>query len=391
MTLDWFGHYRGDEAELQRRLKEFEGHLPRPVIWLLGKAQSGKTSIVQALTGDPRAKIGTGFEPCTRDSWRYAFPNKELPLVEFLDTRGLNDTAYDPREDIAWHEKQSHLVMAVMRVMDPAQESIHAIVKEIKRRHPEWPVILVQTCLHEGYPWREPRHIEPYPFDCDPLPKEVPSDLARAIQWQRDMFRGLHIHPVVIDFTLPEDGFEPQFYGLEQLWDAIEKVLPLAIWGIIKNSKELREKLAGSYTQAAEAIITTHATVAAAGASVPIPAIDLPVILAVQFSMAQQLAQLYGQKLTADRFWDLLGTLGWGFMTRWGLRYLSRQILKFIPWLGIAVGAAFTWASTYALGRALEWYFREIKLGHLPEPETLRKMYSEAFRTAKASLEERQR
>lgn len=391
MVGQMFFSPRVDEAELKRRLEELQNHLPRPVIWLLGKAQSGKTSIVHALAGDPRAKIGTGFEPCTKSSWRYAFPGHEAPLIEFLDTRGLDDPAYDPTEDIGWHESQSHLIMAVMRVMDPAQESIRAILQQIKRRHPEWPVILVQTCLHEGYPWREPHHVEPYPFDRDPLPKEVPTDLAKAMLWQRNMFRELGVHPVAIDFTLPEDGFKPQFYGLEQLWQTIEKVLPLALWGIIKNSEILRGKLAEAYTPAAEAIITTHALVAAAGASVPIPGIDLPVILAVQFRMAQQLAHLYGQKLTADRFWDLLGTLGWGFMTRWGLRYLSRQVLKFVPWLGIPVSAAFTWASTYALGEVLDWYFREIKFGHLPDPETLRKMYSETFRTARESVKEKQR
>ena len=57
-----------DEAALQRRLEEARRSLPVPVFWLLGKAQSGKTSLGRALTGSRRAEIGNGFRPCTRSA-----------------------------------------------------------------------------------------------------------------------------------------------------------------------------------------------------------------------------------------------------------------------------------------------------------------------------------
>src|SRR4051812_27348765 len=44
------------------------------VVWLLGKTGAGKTAIVAALTGDPRAEIGPGFEPCTRTAGFYDVP-----------------------------------------------------------------------------------------------------------------------------------------------------------------------------------------------------------------------------------------------------------------------------------------------------------------------------
>jgi hypothetical protein len=56
-----------------------------PVVWLLGKTGAGKTAI--PLTGDPRAVIGEGFEPCTRTAAFYDVP-AEAPLLRFLDTRG---------------------------------------------------------------------------------------------------------------------------------------------------------------------------------------------------------------------------------------------------------------------------------------------------------------
>ena len=66
-----------------------------PVIWLLGKTGAGKTAIVSTLTGDARAEVGAGFEPCTRTAAFYDVPT-EVPLIRFLDTRGLDEVDYDP-------------------------------------------------------------------------------------------------------------------------------------------------------------------------------------------------------------------------------------------------------------------------------------------------------
>src|ERR1700692_4590110 len=83
-----------------------------PVVWLLGKTGAGKTAIVAALTGDPRAEGGGGFEPCTQTAAFYDAP-PEVPLLRFLDTRGLGEADYDPARDIAWCEGQSHLLLVV--------------------------------------------------------------------------------------------------------------------------------------------------------------------------------------------------------------------------------------------------------------------------------------
>ena len=55
-------------------------HANAPVFWLFGKTQSGKTSVVKYLTGATDAEIGEGFQPCTRTTRRYAFPEDDAPL-----------------------------------------------------------------------------------------------------------------------------------------------------------------------------------------------------------------------------------------------------------------------------------------------------------------------
>ncbi|NCC29470.1 MAG: hypothetical protein EOM22_15375, partial [Gammaproteobacteria bacterium] len=42
---------RVDDASLGAALREARARHPLPVVWLIGKTQSGKTSIIRALTG----------------------------------------------------------------------------------------------------------------------------------------------------------------------------------------------------------------------------------------------------------------------------------------------------------------------------------------------------
>ncbi|HEY1068466.1 MAG TPA: GTPase domain-containing protein, partial [Pirellulales bacterium] len=89
-----------DAEEVEHLLEKVRSELPTPVFWLLGKTQSGKSSIIRALTGSTRAEIGNGFRPCTRTAQQYPFPDEADPLIRFLDTRGLGEVDYDPTEDL---------------------------------------------------------------------------------------------------------------------------------------------------------------------------------------------------------------------------------------------------------------------------------------------------
>jgi predicted GTPase len=126
-----------DDQALELALRSAQARQPVPVVWLLGKAQSGKTSIIRALTDSPNAEIGNGFRPCTRTARLYDFP-AEAPVVRFLDTRGLGEVAYDPAEDIRFCEAQAHLVLGVMKATDLGQEAVFK-VRRGAGRHPSGP------------------------------------------------------------------------------------------------------------------------------------------------------------------------------------------------------------------------------------------------------------
>jgi uncharacterized protein (DUF697 family) len=54
-----------------------------------------------------------------------------------------------------------------------------------------------------------------------------------------------------------------------------------------------------------------------------------------------------------------------------------REVLKFIPLVGMAVGAASSFAFTYAMGMSWDWYFADLRHGNVPTPEQLKEIFAE--------------
>jgi len=373
-----------DEAELRRRLEEAKRRLPIPVFWLLGKAQSGKTSLIRALTGSSRAEIGNGFRPCTRTAQLYAFPSEEECFIRFLDTRGLGEVDYDPAEDMKRLEEQAHLLIVVVKAMDHAQQSVLGPLRSILQTHPKWPVIVVQTALHEGYPTPQMGHIDPYPFSQSPYPAKVPHDLARSLTTQQEWFADWPVQFVPVDFTLPEDRFDPEFYGLDALWSAIEEALPMGIWGMLRESREGRRLLRDQRFRTARPHVVFYALAAGGAGAVPIPLIDIPLVLGIQTKLFHTLASIYDQPMSAQRIAEISSALGIGFLGRQAVRELLKLIP--IPGLGSGVAGLYAGASTFALGGALCEYFSRVRHGDVPDRAALRKLYAEEFDKGKRWL-----
>jgi uncharacterized protein (DUF697 family) len=367
------------DERLERRLQQCRLELPEPVFWLLGKAQSGKTSIIRALTGSSRVQIGSGFRPCTRTSQLYPFPEEKQHFLQFLDTRGLGEIDYDPAEDMRVLENQSHCLIVVIKAMDHAQGCVLEPLGKILKSHPTWPLVVVQTVLHEGYPSVEFRHVLPYPFEAYPYPPPVPQDLARSLAAQRQWFAGYRARFVPVDLTLPEDHFEPEHYGLDALWAAIEEALPLGLRTMLQqNRKSLRD----IYFHSAQPHILSYSAVAGAAAGVPLPWVDIPLLLAIQGKLFHSIASIYGQEMSPQRMAEIAGTLGLGFAARMG----GRELFKLVPVLGSALAAMFAAASTYALGCTLCAYFSFVLDGDVPDPAVLRKLYEKEYEEGRQRL-----
>ncbi len=369
------------ERKLAEKLDAVKQTLPLPVIWLLGKAQSGKSALIRALTGRDDAAIGNGFQPCTRTARLYDFPDTTHCFVRFLDTRGLGEVDYDPTEDMRLFGQQAHLLMVVMRAMDHAQQEVLQALRAILKQHPGWPVIVVQTTLHEGYPNRATPHLDPYPYASTPWPPSVPKDLARSLLKQREWFADIEAAFVAVDFTLPEDGYAPVHYGLDALWAAIEAALPLGLRALFQSTEHM-EQLRDIYAQTAHPHILTYAFLAGGLEAIPIPMVSVPFVLSLQAKMLQAIASIYNQELNRERYAEIASALGLGYLLRWG----GRELIKFIPAYGTAVASVYTAGVTYALGKTLCAYFSSIKKGHVPDRAVFERIYTEELLAGRALL-----
>ena len=359
-----------------------DGSMRAPVVWLVGKVQSGKTSVIRALTGVADAEIGDGFRACTRASVIFDFP-ADAPVIRFLDTRGLGEAGYDPAEDIAFCETRSHLVLATMRAMDVQQDMVMATLGETRRRHPDWPIVIAQTTLHEGYTGRG--HSLPYPFDAEGDASDaVAGGLARSLRTQRAMFAKLPgagaIRFVPIDFTRADDGLEPSDYGLAELKRALSEAAPLGLAAALAD-EHLRS--GDGKARTAHASILRYALAAAAIDLVPVA--GLIAVPGVQAKMLHTISQLYGVEWNRRVAAEFAAALGAGTVVStlggFGLRQLAKLIPVYGQTVGAAAASAASFAATYALGKAAVYYLSRRHLGGAAA-EGVTATYKHAFATA---------
>jgi uncharacterized protein (DUF697 family) len=361
-----------------------------PVVWLIGKVQSGKSSIIAALTGTPKAQIGTGFKACTKTAKIYQFP-EDLPLIRFLDTRGLGEANYDPSEDIEVARSASHCAIAVMRAMDLQQEAVLRVLREVRRTDGNWPIVVAQTHLHEGYP-PGGEHALPYPFEVSGADEDTPfrnadtvhPALAAALAKQRQLFSRLPgsgpIAFVPIDITKPEDGYEPHDYGRHALEKAIASVGSSALGAALNDVRKAEEgRVAGQYR-----LIVGYASAAAAADLVPLAAVVA--VPAVQGKLLHALARVHGLTWSRRRSLEFAGALGVGALTRYAAGFGIRQLAKLVPAYGQTIGAtaaaAVSFTTTFALGKAADYYLARASTGSEASTAEIKEVWTKSLREA---------
>lgn len=368
--------FRPDDRQFQARLEDARKRAPAPVFWLFGRTQTGKTSIVKHLTGVDDAEIGSGFRPCTRFSREFPFPNAEAPLLTFLDTRGLDEPGYDPAEDLANFDDRAHVMVVTVKVLDHAQENLLRHLRTVRDAKPSRPVLLALTCLHEAYPQQQ--HPTPYPFKDTLFPEGQPQELLRSIAAQQERFKGLVDDIVPIDLTRPEEGFAEPNYGGEELRQSILDHLPSAYRQSMLALDKVTHEFRDAAMRRAMPLILSYSTLAAGAGAIPVPFVDLLLLPGIQAKMVHALADVYGQQMTTQRFWEIASSLGSGVIAR----QAAREAAKFIPGIGVAAGAALAWGLTFALGRAFCQYFQSMHEGHIPDPTHLKRLFEEEINRA---------
>jgi uncharacterized protein (DUF697 family)/predicted GTPase len=375
-----------DDAQVAEILTSVRAQLPTTEALLIGKPQAGKSSIVRGLTGVSAEIVGQGFRPHTQSTIRYNYPSNELPLLVFTDTVGLGDIDRDTNSliqelvsDLEAETSRPRIIILTVKINDFAIDTLRQIAKELREKYPQIPCLLAVTCLHEIYPATQLDHPE--------QPTSIES-VDRAFTAIQQAFVGLFDRSVLIDFTLADDGYTPEFYGLETMRETLADLLPeaearamsqLLQTGTSELTGDSGDKIGNIYRDVARRYILPFSIAAGTVAAIPLPFADLPVLTAIQVSMVGLLGKLYGQTLTRSQAGGVVSAIAGGFVAQ----LVARQLIKFIPGFGSVISASWAAAYTVALGEGACVYFGDLMGGKKPDPQQIQSVMATAFTSAK--------
>lgn len=375
-VTQWFSV---SEAEVAKILASVRAELPTTEAVLIGKPQTGKSSIIRGLTGVSAEIVGQGFRPHTQYTQRYTYPTTDLPLLIFTDTVGLGDVNQNTEviiqelvTQLEQDSQRARVLILTVKITDFAIDSLRQIAQQLRQRFPQIPCLLAVTCLHELYP--SPTEDHPaYPPDV--------ADINRAYAALQDSLKGLYDSSVLIDFTLEEDGYTPVFYGLEAFRDALADLLPEAEARAIHQllDTNVGEQLGNLYRDVGRRYSLAFAVMAGTLAAVPLPFATMPVLTSLQVSLVGLLGQLYGQTLTPSQAGGVVSAIAGGFLAQ----AIGRELIKFLPGFGSVIAASWAAAYTWALGEAACVYFGDLMGGKKPDAKRIQAVMEEAFQQAK--------
>ena len=303
---------------------------------VFGKTGVGKSTLVNAIFGEPVAVTGIGA-PVTIGSHLYLDKRGTLGVV---DTRGL-ELGHDDDQII------KELTKAIKESRGKAvSEQIHVAwycIRGMDRRFEDFEERFIRTLDDLGLPVLVVLTQVPM-RDAMFHPDAV--ELARQIE-----ARGL---PIVGGRPFMTYAMRDQFsgqpsYGLVEVLGATFQVAPEAVQGALVAAQAIDVELKASQSNKA---IGAAVTAAAAAAAIPIPFSSAAVLVPIQLSMMARIAQLHGLGLDKSA---LLAVASTSVATSAG-RAAASSLLKFIPGAGSVVGgvinASVASSLTLAMGQA---------------------------------------
>lgn len=345
-----------------------------PVVWLLGPAGAGQTSLLAALTDGWRAVVRHGLERATPTAESLDYPLEE-PKLRFLLTTGLESgVPYDPAPDIAFAGEAPGLIIATIRADDAEPGLLLEALRAARRARPDWPVLVAQTCLHALYP-KGGRHVRPYPYHDERPKRGVPPSVSGALAAQRARFRQVldgRDAFVPLDLTQPEQGLPPLDYGLP----ALRRVIAMLSPEVAASLAPTADPAEGIWTR----VVLPWSAAAAIVDAPPIPVVGGVAAVLVQAGMVRAIARRFEVQADTVVWANFLGLLGLGFLLRFAVAWLVWRFLKLVPAWGMTAVGAWTFAVSCGLGQAAILFCRSEAQGRRPTGEALREAVRQGAR-----------
>lgn len=337
-----------------------DGREPR--ILLVGRRGSGKSSLINALIGEPKEEVGAVRATTIYNTWKDI--STERGSLKLMDTRGFGESGIgdaqlldallenigeDTPPDIVLFLVKAKEVDA--RVSDDAK-MLKQLLERIAKTYYYRPVLIALVTQVDEL---DPVDVLP-PFEDE----EKRANIADAVSALNEYF--VDEVGLTAEVVLPISAymrFRNGEIAADRRWNIDE--LGTIITEQIPSDAKFRfvrvTRVKGAQRKVAQNFVKKFSTVTGRVSMIPIPIADMPLLVALQFLMVAIIAAIAGRRVERATFLELLSSMGINVAAGYGLREAFRQVTKLLPIGAPVASSTIAIAGTRAIGEAAIAYF----------------------------------
>ena len=362
-------------------LKELAENRP-PTFFLIGRTQTGKSSLINAIVGKQVADVGDNIKSLTTEAKKYSinFPEINSTLV-FVDSRGYFeskklkeiDAVTQLKQDITKHKPDVILHILNSEEVASAEKELNAfknIQDNLKQQTGEKiPTIIVINKIDkigktrkDILKWPPEEYLEKA-NDIEKVLNTVAENLKIKDKEPIDSDKKYKGYEILNDETycgiIPTCSDFDEPWNIETLKDFIATQLPKN--SLLQGSQAL--KTTKGLKKISTGYINTFSAITGGIGAIPHLVVGgntvkhIFVITPLQILLIMIIAGLSGRKISRDTAVEFLGAVGANVGAATIFQAAFNELVTLVPGWGQAWGAGVAASGTWMIGKAAEYYF----------------------------------
>lgn len=344
-----------------------------PVLYVMGRSGHGKSSLINALAGRKVADVDD-IKPCTigADPYYISFPEFYAEW-EIIDSRGIfetttpegapqKDALAQVKEDIRKHRPDVilHVIAApetrTLQNDFKAFAEVQKVAKKGLGAHvPSIMVVSKVDVIGNPRDWPIEEHANKAGLVKELL-DYVTNDVLECPREKIDLnssIKGYILTGGDYAGIVPVCVRESDEWNVDTLFSLIGERLPESARLDFYQAQQRKELL----RQFSTSITKRFSTIAGGIGMAPFPIADIAVLTPLQLLMVALIAGLSCRPFSVNSVAEFTAATGVTIGTAIGVRELARQLVKFVPIVGLPVSGAIAGATTLGIGKSAEAYF----------------------------------